>query len=54
MLHHADAQTADQIDQQDQHAGQGITAHELAGTIHGAVEVSLFADFLAAGHGLIS
>ncbi len=54
MLHHANAQPADQIDQQNQHTGQGITAHELAGTIHGAVEVGLFADLLTAGDGFFT
>ena len=41
MLDHADDQAADDIDEQNQNAGDGITAHELGGAIHRAVKVRL-------------
>ena len=44
----ADRQPADDVDQQNQNAGGRIAAHELAGTVHRAVEVGLGAHLGAA------
>ena len=44
-MQHADDQAADDVDQQDDDAGHGIAAHELAGTIHRPVEIRLLGDF---------
>ncbi|MND85265.1 hypothetical protein D3C80_771840 [compost metagenome] len=41
MLQHADQHAADQVDEQDQQAGDGVTANELAGTVHRTVELGL-------------
>ncbi len=41
VLEHADGDTADQVDEQDQQAGDGVTTDELAGAVHRAVEVGL-------------
>ena len=49
---HADGEAADDVDEQDQDAGDGIAAHELAGAVHGAVEVRFRAHFGAARRGL--
>ncbi len=48
MAQRADRQSPDDVDQQDQYAGGRITAHELAGTIHGTVEIGLGPDLGAA------
>ncbi len=53
MLAHADGQAADDVDDQDQDAGDRIAADELAGTVHRAVEVGLAAHFLAPRPGLV-
>ena len=45
----ADGKTADHVDDQDQDAGGRIAAHELAGTVHGTVEVG-FGAHLGAPH----
>ncbi len=37
----------------DDDAGDGVAADELAGTVHGAEEVGLAGDFLAAALGLV-
>ena len=39
VLHHADGEATNDIDEQNHDAGDGIAAHELAGAVHGAVEV---------------
>ena len=39
VLHHANGQTADQVDQQNQQASNGITTDKLRGTVHGAKEI---------------
>ena len=39
MLGHTDDQTTDQVDQQNQQAGHGVTAHEFGGTVHRTEEV---------------
>ena len=44
----ADREAADDVDDQDQDAGDGVAADELAGAVHGAVEVGLRAHFRAA------
>ncbi|KAG1449215.1 hypothetical protein G6F57_016679 [Rhizopus arrhizus] len=54
VLHHAHGQAAEHVDEQDQDAGDGIAADELAGTVHRAVEVRFLADFLAARLGLFT
>ena len=49
----ADGQPADDVDEQDQDAGDGIAAHELAGAVHRAVEVGFGAHLGAARARLI-
>ena len=39
VLKHADDQAADHIDEKNQDSRNGIAPHELAGTIHGPVEL---------------
>ena len=46
MLPDADDQAADQVDEQDQHRGDRVAAHELAGAVHRAEEIRLAADLL--------
>ena len=41
------------VDEDDQQAGDGIAAHELARAVHGAVEVRLRADLGAPGDGFL-
>ncbi|MDT4836844.1 hypothetical protein FQZ97_705580 [compost metagenome] len=53
VLHHADDQAADDVDEQDDDAGDGVAAHELGSTIHGAEELGLFAHFEAAALGFL-
>ena len=48
MLEDTDGHAADQVDEQDQQAGDGVTAHEFAGTVHGAVELGFLGHFQAA------
>ena len=48
MLDHADGHATDEVDEEDQQAGDGVTADELAGTVHGAVEVGFLGHFGAA------
>ena len=45
---------ADDVDERDDDAGDGVAADELAGTVHGAVEVGLLRDLLAAALGFAS
>ncbi|MNL02028.1 hypothetical protein D3C87_1225180 [compost metagenome] len=47
MLHDADHQPADDVDQQDDDARDGVALDELAGAVHGAVEARLFLEVLA-------
>ena len=47
MVEHAQEQAARDVDKQDDHAGDGIAADELAGTVHRAEEVGLAIDLLA-------
>ena len=55
VLGHADGHAADEVDEEDQQAGNGVTADEFAGTVHGAVEVGFLAHFGPAllGFGLV-
>lgn len=53
MLEDTDRHAADQVDKQNQQAGNGVAAHELAGAVHGAVELGLLGHFRAAGLGLV-
>ena len=48
MLPHTDRQAANDIDDQDQDAGDRIPAHELRGTVHRTIEIRLAPDLLAA------
>ena len=48
MLHHADANTAQQVDDQYQNTRNGIASNKLRGTVHRTVEVSLLRNFAAA------
>ncbi len=52
VLRRADDGAAEQIDEHDQDAGDGVAAHELAGAVHRAVEVGLLAHFLPADDGI--
>ncbi|MND74678.1 hypothetical protein D3C80_662790 [compost metagenome] len=52
MLEDTDRHAADQVDEQDQQAGNGVTTDEFAGTVHGTVELGFLGDFRAAGLGL--
>ncbi len=52
-LDHADDQAADDIDQRDEDAGDGVAADELAGTVHRSEKVGLPGDFLTAALGLV-
>ena len=52
MLEHTDGHAADQVDEQDQQAGDGVAAHKLTGTVHGTVELGFLGDFGPAGLGL--
>ena len=48
MLSHADDQTTDQVDQKNQQAGHGVTAHEFRSTVHGTEEVRFLGQFSTA------
>jgi hypothetical protein len=45
VLHDADNQAADDVDQHDDDAGHGIAAHEFGSTVHRPVEVGFLRDF---------
>ena len=47
LLRHADDEAADDVDEDDHDRGDGVAAHELAGAVHGAVEVGLPGDVFA-------
>ena len=53
VRHHADADAAENVDDQDQDAGRRVAAHELAGTVHRTVEVRFGTHFGAADFGFI-
>ena len=48
LLHDADDDAADEVDQRDQDAGHRVALDELRGAVHRAVEVGLAGDLLAA------
>ena len=52
-LGNADDHSADDVDEGDQKAGNGVAADELGGTVHRAVEAALFLQLLAPCPGLI-
>jgi hypothetical protein len=52
-LQNPNGQSAQDVDQGDEDAGDGITPDELAGTVHRAVEVGFSRDLFASGPGLI-
>ena len=54
MLQHAHGQAAEHVDEQDQDAGNGIAADELAGAVHRTVEVGFLTHFLAAQLGFFT
>ncbi|MGY2933502.1 hypothetical protein ACVWZ6_003104 [Bradyrhizobium sp. GM6.1] len=47
LLRHADDHAADDVDEDDQEAGDGIAADEFGGTVHGAEEAALVLQILA-------
>ncbi len=53
VLRHADGKAADDVDEEDKDAGDGVTTHELGGTVHGAEEVRFLAHFGAAALGFL-
>ena len=53
LLRHADDDAADNVDADDQQAGDRIAAHEFAGAVHGAEEIGFRFDRLAAGLGFL-
>jgi hypothetical protein len=53
LLEYADDKSAQDIDNRDDDAGDGITADEFAGTVHSSVKVGLLGDFLAAALGFL-
>ncbi len=53
VLGHADDQAADDVDQHDQDAGDGVAADELRCTVHRAEKVGFFGNFRAALAGLV-
>ncbi|MNN05274.1 hypothetical protein D3C81_1180290 [compost metagenome] len=48
VLHHAHHHAGGDVDEHDDQARHGVAAHELAGTVHGAVEVGFLRHFGAA------
>ena len=53
VLQHANGDTAEHVDKQNENAGYGVAAHELAGTVHGPVEIGLLRHFLATAQGVV-
>ena len=53
VLHDADHQTADDIDQKNQDAGDRIAFHKLARAVHGTIKCRLFFEGLAPLLGLL-
>ncbi len=48
LLHDADGEAANDVDERNEHRRDGVAAHELARAVHRAVEVSLLLDFAPA------
>jgi hypothetical protein len=53
VLHRADREPADDVDQHDDDAGDRIAAHELARAVHGTVELRFLGDLCAAAARLL-
>jgi hypothetical protein len=53
VAHDTDRQATEDIDDHDQNASRGVAAHELAGTVHRAVEIRLGAHLDAAAAGFV-
>ena len=53
VLQYTHQQAADHVNHHDQNARDGVTAHKLARTVHGAVEVRLLRHFRTAFFGFI-
>ena len=53
MLQHADGHAAEHVDEKNQDAGDGVAANELAGTVHGTVEVGFSPDVFPTLTGLV-
>ena len=53
VLERADHEAADDVDDEDQDAGDRVAAHELARAVHRAVEVGLLRDLVAPRDGLL-
>ena len=53
LLKGSDDDAADDVDEHDHDAGDGVPADELAGTVHGSVEIGFARDLLAALAGLL-
>ena len=54
VLEHADVQTAEDVDEDDDDARDGVAADEFAGTVHGPVKVGFLRDVRPALSGLAS
>ena len=52
LLHDADGETAQHVDQRDENGGNGVAAHEFAGAVHRAVKIRFLLDLAAARAGL--
>ena len=52
VLQNADEQPADDVEREDQDAGDGVAANEFTGTVHRAVKIRLLADFVTAAQRL--
>ena len=48
MLAHTNGQATNQVDDQNEQAGNRVTRHKLRGTVHGAKEVRFLRKFFAA------
>jgi len=53
LLQHTDRQTAEDIDEGDDHCRHGIAPYEFARTVHRSVEIGFLRDFLSALAGLV-
>ena len=53
LLGDADDHAADDVDEDDQQAGDGVAAHELGGAVHGAEEAAFVLELLAAAARLV-
>ena len=51
LLHDADGEPAEDVDEGDEDGGDGVAADELARAVHGAVEIGFLLDLAAAARG---